>query len=97
MAFVITEPCVNTKDRSCIDVCPVDCIHPGVEEDQRERMLYINPDECIDCGACEPVCPVRAIFAEGDEPEQWRDYLKKNADYYRLSREAFAEKWGHEP
>ena len=97
MAFVITEPCVNIKDRSCIDVCPVDCIHPRVEEDKGERMLYIDPDVCIDCGACEPVCPVQAIFAEGDEPEQWKEYLTINADYYRLSPEQFVEKWGHEP
>ncbi|MCS7172258.1 MAG: ferredoxin family protein [Armatimonadetes bacterium] len=97
MAYVIAEPCIGTKDRSCVEVCPVDCIHPRAEEDQGEIMLYINPDECIDCGACEPVCPVQAIFAEADVPEQWKEYVEMNADYYRLSREEFAEKWGREP
>jgi ferredoxin len=97
MTYVIAEPCIGTKDRACVEVCPVDCIHPRAEEDQGELMLYINPDECIDCGACEPVCPVQAIFAEGDVPDQWKDYKEMNADYYKLSKEAFAEKWGREP
>lgn len=56
MPYVITEACINTKDKSCVDVCPVDCIYEGPD------MLYIHPDECIDCGACEPECPVTAIF-----------------------------------
>ena len=58
MAYIIAEPCVDVKDASCVDVCPVDCIYEG------DRMFYIEPDECIDCAACEPVCPVAAIFAE---------------------------------
>ena len=58
MTYVIALPCVDLKDRACIDECPVDCIYEG------ERMLYIHPDECVDCGACEPVCPVEAIYYE---------------------------------
>src|SRR5947208_2085353 len=60
MTYIIAEPCINVKDRSCVDVCPVDCIYEG------EDMLYIHPDECIDCGACEPECPVTAIFLGED-------------------------------
>jgi NAD-dependent dihydropyrimidine dehydrogenase PreA subunit len=62
MPYVITEACKNTKDRACVDVCPVDCIYEGPDQ------LYIHPDECIDCGACEPECPVTAIFPEEDVP-----------------------------
>ena len=97
MSYVITSPCINIKDRSCVDVCPVDCIHPTIEEDQGEQMLYINPDECIDCGACEPVCPVQAIFEESAVPAQWHDDIQKNADYYHLSQEDFVARWGHRP
>ena len=57
MTYVIAEPCVDVKDLTCVDECPVDCIYEG------ERMLYIHPDECVDCGACEPVCPNKAISA----------------------------------
>ena len=66
MPYIIAEPCINVKDRSCVDVCPVDCIYEG------EDMLYIHPDECIDCGACEPECPVTAIFPEEDCPRSGR-------------------------
>jgi len=77
VTYVIAEPCVDVMDRSCIEECPVDCIYEG------ERMLYIQPDECVDCGACEPVCPVEAIFYEDDVPEQWReDYTKANVDFF---------------
>ena len=64
MTYVIGEPCVDVLDRACVEECPVDCIYEG------ERMLYIHPDECVDCGACEPVCPVEAIYYEDDLPEQ---------------------------
>lgn len=64
MTYVIGLPCVDVKDKSCIDECPVDCIYEG------ERMLYIHADECVDCGACEPVCPVEAIAYEDDVSEQ---------------------------
>ncbi len=85
MAYVIAEPCIGTKDTACVDVCPVDCIHPRKDEASFEsaQQLYINPDECIDCGACVPVCPVTAIFALEDLPEKWAQYTKINADYYK--------------
>jgi NAD-dependent dihydropyrimidine dehydrogenase PreA subunit len=67
VTYVITQACVDVLDRACIEECPVDCIYEG------ERRLYIQPDECVDCGACEPVCPVEAIYYEADVPEQWRD------------------------
>lgn len=73
MTYVIAEPCIDTKDKTCIDVCPVDCIH------ETERMLVIDPDECIDCGACKPECPVEAIFPEDALPEKWRAFVTINA------------------
>ena len=79
MAYVITEPCIGTKDKSCVDVCPVDCIH-GKDDD---TMLYIDPEVCIDCGACEPACPVQAIFPADLTPEKWKDYIQINADWYK--------------
>jgi NAD-dependent dihydropyrimidine dehydrogenase PreA subunit len=85
MTYVITQPCIGVKDASCVDVCPVDCIHPikGEEGFDTAEQLYINPDECIDCGACEPVCPVTAIFEESAVPEEWAHFFKINADYYK--------------
>jgi NAD-dependent dihydropyrimidine dehydrogenase PreA subunit len=80
MAYIITEPCIGTKDRSCVDVCPVDCIHDEGDED---KILYIDPDECIDCGACEPACPVNAIFAEDDVPDNMKPYIEINALWYK--------------
>ena len=74
MTYIIAEPCIDIKDLSCVDVCPVDCIHTF------ERMLIIDPEECIDCGACEPECPVEAIFPEDKVPEEWAHYTKLNAD-----------------
>lgn len=84
MAFVIAEPCIGVKDTACVDACPVDCIRPKRDESDfaEAAMLYINPIMCIDCGACVPVCPVSAIFAEGDLPEKWDHYLKINEDHY---------------
>ena len=76
MTYVIAQPCVDVKDRACVDECPVDCIYEG------GRMLYIHPDECVDCGACEPVCPVEAIFYEDDTPEQWKDYYNANVEFF---------------
>ena len=76
MTYVIAQPCVDIKDKACIDECPVDCIYEG------ERMLYIQPDECVDCGACEPVCPVEAIYYEDDVPEAWKDYTAANAEFF---------------
>ncbi len=85
MTYVISEPCIGVKDTSCVEVCPVDCIHPTKEEDGFEaaEQLYINPDECIDCGACESVCPVNAITSDAEVPEKWQSFIQKNADYYK--------------
>lgn len=79
MTYVITEPCVDVKDKSCVEVCPVDCI---IATDD-DRMLYIDPDECIDCGACVDPCPVDAIFAEEDVPQQWAEYTEINRLYFK--------------
>ena len=79
MAYVITSPCIDVQDQSCVEVCPVDCIYFDEGED---RILYIQPDECIDCGACEPACPVTAIFAEDDVPDDQTEYTKLNADWF---------------
>ncbi len=76
LTYVIAEPCVDVMDRSCVEECPVDCIYEG------GRALYIHPDECVDCGACEPACPVEAIFYEDDVPEQWSQYVTDNADFF---------------
>jgi ferredoxin len=94
MPHVICEPCIGVKDRACVDVCPVDCIHPIQSEDRGEVQLFIHPEECIDCGACVPVCPVSAIFTEDDIPNQWLGYTEKNKDYFALDWEGFQEKWG---
>jgi ferredoxin len=80
MAYVITTPCIDLKDRACVDVCPVDCIH---EEGDADRMLYIDPNECIDCGACEPSCPVTAIFSEDDVPDNVKEFVALNAQWYK--------------
>lgn len=76
MTYVIAEPCVDVVDRACVDACPVDCIYEG------SRALYIQPDECIDCGACEPVCPVFAIFYEDDLPKEWSNHLADNERFF---------------
>jgi NAD-dependent dihydropyrimidine dehydrogenase PreA subunit len=87
MAYVITHPCIGVRDASCVDVCPVDCIHPAPGEAAYEtsEQLYINPDECIDCGACEPACPVNAIYEESTVPVKWKQYIKINADFFSRS------------
>ena len=82
MTYIITEPCVDVLDRACVDVCPVDCIYAPPEH----RMLLISPEECIDCAACEPVCPVVAIFAEEDVPEDQDKYTDLNYEYFGQSR-----------
>jgi ferredoxin len=88
MTYVIAEPCVNTKDTACVEVCPVDCIHPTKNDPEfaKETLLYINPDECIDCGACGPECPVEAIFEENELPEKWAQYKKINAEWFQKNR-----------
>ena len=85
MAYIIAEPCIGTKDTACVDVCPVDCIHPRKDEDTYESVehLDIDPIECIDCGACVPVCPVTAIFPLEDLPEKWSKFTDINAEYFK--------------
>ena len=85
MAHIIAEPCIGTKDTSCADVCPVDCIHPapGEEHADESTMLYIDPDECIDCGLCVDECPVQAIFPEEDLPSEWHKYIQINSDWFK--------------
>ncbi|WP_426243013.1 ferredoxin [Nocardioides sp. LHG3406-4] len=78
MAFVIAEPCIDVTDRSCVDECPVDCIYEGA------RKLYIQPEECIDCGACEPVCPVEAISADRRIAPERRVHRGDNAAFFEL-------------
>src|SRR5699024_8641958 len=79
MTYIIAQPCVDVKDRACIEECPVDSIYEG------KRSLYVPPDECVDCGACEPVCPVESIFFEDDVPEEWEDYHAANVDFFDAS------------
>jgi NAD-dependent dihydropyrimidine dehydrogenase PreA subunit len=76
MTYVVALPCVDLLDRTCVDECPVDCIYEG------ERMMYIHPDECVDCGACEPVCPVDAISFEADVPPQWQVFYQVNVEFF---------------
>jgi len=76
MTYIIAQPCIDTKDASCVDVCPVDCIYEG--EDQ----YYIHPEECIDCGACVPECPVEAIFPDDEVPQNWNEFIAKNYVYF---------------
>ena len=76
MTYIIAEPCIDIKDLSCVDVCPVDCIH------EFDRILVIDPEECIDCGACEPECPVNAIFPEEALPVEWANYTAIDATWY---------------
>lgn len=76
MTYVIGSPCIDVKDRACVDECPVDCIYEGA------RMLYIQPDECVDCGACEPVCPVEAIYYEDDLPTEEVPFKDDNARFF---------------
>ena len=84
MPYIITDPCIGTKDHSCVDVCPVDCIHPKKDEPEFEQatMLYIQPEECIDCGACVPACPVAAIYDSVDStPSTQKDLIEANRIY----------------
>lgn len=84
MPFVITDPCIDTKDTACVDVCPVDCIHPRKDEPEfaESSILYIHPEECIDCGACVPACPVSAIYDSVDStPTSQKRFIEANAIY----------------
>lgn len=80
MPYVVTEPCIGVKDKSCMNVCPVACIYDAGE------LVVIHPDECIDCGLCEPECPVTAIFVESDVPATWKGYIAKNRELAEKAR-----------
>ncbi|MEM1009069.1 MAG: ferredoxin family protein [Myxococcota bacterium] len=93
MTYVITQPCEGVCDTACVDVCPVDCIHGPIQVDNRGEevktikdltglQLFINPDECIDCGACEPECPVSAIYEESELPDSMAKYLDLNQKFF---------------
>jgi NAD-dependent dihydropyrimidine dehydrogenase PreA subunit len=88
MAFIVAEPCIGVRDTVSVDVCPVECIHPKRDEAgfAGERMLFIYPVKCIDHGACVPVCPVAAIYAEGDLPDNWNQFVEINANHYLKQR-----------
>jgi len=82
MAYVIALPCVDTKDKACVEECPVDCIY-GKGEDW--EILYIHPEECIDCGLCVDACPVKAIFPLEEVPEEWKIWIAKNYEHFGLT------------
>ena len=84
MTYVINEPCIGTKDASCVEVCPVDCIHPTPDEADFDAhdQLYIDPSECIDCDACVEACPVDAIFPEAEIPVKYDYALELNAEFF---------------
>ncbi|MBO4208316.1 ferredoxin [Micromonospora echinofusca] len=76
MVYVVTDACLDIQDRSCIEECPVDCIYEG------DRMMYINPEECVDCGRCEPVCPTVSIFHQDDLPAPAKHFAQINAEFF---------------
>jgi ferredoxin len=82
MTHVVTEPCYDCKYTDCCAVCPVDCFY------QDEKMLYIDPQECIDCEDCVKECPVTAIYAEASVPDKWGSYIQLNADRSAALKEA---------
>ena len=84
MPYVIAEPCLESRDASCVDVCPVDCIHPRPDEAEfaSADQLYINPEECIDCDSCVSACPVEACFSERALPTEWAHFRELNARFY---------------
>lgn len=90
VAYIIVEACVGVKDASCVAVCPVDCI---IATDQ-DSMMFINPAECIDCGACVPECPVNAIFTEDEVPADQKQWTALNADYFDGDKASFDAKYG---
>ena len=81
MAFIISEACIDIKDKECMVACPVDCIYEG------DRMLYIDPTECIDCGSCEPVCPTNAIYEDVETPAKSLLFIDINKEFF--------EEFGH--
>ena len=100
MTYLVTDDCIKCKHTDCVEVCPVDCFYEG------ENFLAINPDECIDCGVCEPECPVNAIVPdnaiEGDELEKWMDINRKYSLIWPVITQQIpamseAEKWAGVP
>lgn len=79
LPYIITSACLDVKDASCTKVCPVDCIYTHPDE----RMYFIEPDECIDCGSCEMVCPVNAIYRKPDVPAAESEYIALNAEFFK--------------
>jgi NAD-dependent dihydropyrimidine dehydrogenase PreA subunit len=96
MPYVIGKACIGTKDTACVEVCPVDCIHPKKEDPgfDASEQLYIDPDVCIDCGVCEPECPVEAIYAGDSVPAEEEPFILRNADFYKLTAAEFQAKYG---
>jgi ferredoxin len=88
MTFVIVEPCIDSKDASCVEVCPVDCIHPMPDDPNFLRVahLHIDPQECISCSACVAACPVGACVEDDDLPQEWTLYKERNAAYFRKDK-----------
>ncbi|MCC7460675.1 MAG: ferredoxin family protein [Proteobacteria bacterium] len=82
MSYVITQACIGAKEKACLDVCPVDCIH-GKDNDEQ---MYVNPDECIDCGACMPACPVDAFYPEDEVPADQEKFIAKNRAYFSKAK-----------
>ncbi len=82
MAYVITDPCINLKDASCVQECPVDCIN----SDEESNQYFIDPDICIDCGACQPVCPVNAIYPADEVPADQQKQIAMNAEYFKKDK-----------
>ena len=76
MTYIVNDDCIKCKHLDCVEVCPVDCFYEG------ENMLVINPEECIDCAACEPECPVEAIYSDDSVPKEWDKYIKINYEYF---------------
>ena len=103
MTHVVTENCINCKHTDCVEVCPVDCFYEG------PNFLAIHPDECIDCNACVPTCPVEAIYADDELPGEWAHYAEWNAYLagqwqglgYNITEKKdplpTADEWGTEP
>ena len=80
MSHIVTGNCEGCRFTDCVTVCPVDCFHGD------ERMLYIDPEECIDCGLCVDACPVQAIFPEEEVPANWRSFIARNYAHFGLTR-----------
>jgi ferredoxin len=92
LAYIITEPCIGCKDKSCVAACPTDCIHEGTfdADGATYDMLFIDPGHCIDCNLCEPECPVDAIFLDDEVPDHWKHFININAEFYKTGKRAIA-------